>query len=161
MESLKVAGIRLGTTCAGIKYPNRRDLVVIEAAAGTRAAAVFTRNAFCAAPVIVARTHLAAASHLANYKSGIVVIHATSGAVATKLKQLAPTLADGFSRKGVECNGVQVKVQARESGTQSRTSEPKPLSSSASRSLSDLRDNLPESPLRAALQTLIERAPRT
>ena len=62
MESLKVAGIRLGTTCAGIKYPNRRDLVVIEAAAGTRAAAVFTRNAFCAAPVIVARMHLAAAS---------------------------------------------------------------------------------------------------
>lgn len=62
MEPLIVAGIRLGTTCAGIKYPNRRDLVVIEAAAGTRAAAVFTRNAFCAAPVIVARTHLAAVS---------------------------------------------------------------------------------------------------
>ena len=62
MEPLTVAGIRLGTTCAGIKYPDRRDLVVIEAAAGTRAAAVFTRNAFCAAPVIVARTHLAAAS---------------------------------------------------------------------------------------------------
>ncbi len=62
MEPLTVAGIRLGATCAGIKYPDRRDLVVIEAAAGTRAAAVFTRNAFCAAPVIVARTHLAAAS---------------------------------------------------------------------------------------------------
>ena len=107
----------------------------------------------------IAPAHLAAASHLANYKSGIVVIHATNGAVATKLKQLAPTLADGFSRKGIECNGVQVKVQARESGTQSRTSDPKPLSSSASRSLSDLRDSLPESPLRTALQTLIERAP--
>jgi glutamate N-acetyltransferase/amino-acid N-acetyltransferase len=62
MELLAVAGIRLGVTCAGIKYPNRRDLVVIEAAAGTRAAAVFTRNAFRAAPVTVARAHLAAAS---------------------------------------------------------------------------------------------------
>jgi glutamate N-acetyltransferase/amino-acid N-acetyltransferase len=62
MEPLAIAGIRLGTTRAGIKYPDRRDLVVIEAAAGTRAAAVFTRNAFCAAPVIVARAHLAAAS---------------------------------------------------------------------------------------------------
>ena len=40
----------------------------------------------------IAPAHLAAASHLANYKSGIVVIHATNGAVATKLKQLAPTL---------------------------------------------------------------------
>ena len=108
----------------------------------------------------IAPAHLAATSHLANYKSGIVVIHAASGAVATKLKQLAPTLADGFSRKGVECNGVQVKVQARESTTQSRTSVPRPLSLNASRSLGDLRDTLPESPLREALKTLIERAPR-
>jgi glutamate N-acetyltransferase/amino-acid N-acetyltransferase len=59
---LAVAGIRLGTTCAGIKYPDRRDLVIIEAVAGTRVAAVFTRNAFRAAPVTVARVHLAAAS---------------------------------------------------------------------------------------------------
>jgi len=109
----------------------------------------------------IAPAHLAAASQLANYKSGIVVIHAASGAVATKLKQLAPTLADGFAKRGIECNGVQVKVQARETRTQSRTSTPRPLSLNANRSLSDLRDSLPESPLRAALQTLIERAPRT
>ncbi|MCB1823738.1 MAG: bifunctional glutamate N-acetyltransferase/amino-acid acetyltransferase ArgJ [Candidatus Competibacteraceae bacterium] len=62
MEPLSVAGIRLGTARAGIRYPDRRDLVVVELAAGTQAAAVFTRNAFCAAPVTVARTHLAAAS---------------------------------------------------------------------------------------------------
>ena len=62
MEPLTVAGVRLGTARAGIKYPDRRDLVVVELAAGTQAAAVFTRNAFCAAPVTVARTHLAAAS---------------------------------------------------------------------------------------------------
>lgn len=61
MEPLIVAGIRLGTTCAGIKYPDRRDLVVIEVAVGTRAVAVFTQNAFCAAPVTVARAHLAVA----------------------------------------------------------------------------------------------------
>ncbi len=62
MEPLTVAGIRLGVACAGIKYPDRSDLVVVELAAGTHAAAVFTRNAFCAAPVTVARAHLAAAS---------------------------------------------------------------------------------------------------
>lgn len=61
MEPFAVAGIRLGTACAGIKYPDRRDLVVIEAAAGTRATAVFTQNAFCAAPVTIARAHLSAA----------------------------------------------------------------------------------------------------
>ncbi len=36
--------------------------MVIEVPAGTRAAAVFTQNAFCAAPVAVARAHLAAAA---------------------------------------------------------------------------------------------------
>ena len=54
-----VAGIRLGSACAGIKKPDRRDLVVMEIAEGARCAAVFTRNAFCAAPVTVARNHLA------------------------------------------------------------------------------------------------------
>jgi glutamate N-acetyltransferase/amino-acid N-acetyltransferase len=54
-----IAGLRLGTASAGIKKPGRRDLVLMELAEGSQAAAVFTRNAFCAAPVIVAREHLA------------------------------------------------------------------------------------------------------
>ena len=53
-----VAGIRLGTTQAGIRKPGRSDLVVIELAPGTHTAGLFTRNAFCAAPVVVARNHL-------------------------------------------------------------------------------------------------------
>ena len=59
---LPLAGIRLATVCAGIKYPDRRDLVIIEIAEGSNCAAVFTRNAFCAAPVIVAKQHLHAAT---------------------------------------------------------------------------------------------------
>ena len=55
---LPVTGFRLGTTCAGIKKPDRRDLVVMEMAEGSQVAAVFTRNAFCAAPVTIARQHL-------------------------------------------------------------------------------------------------------
>ena len=54
-----VAGVRLGTAAAGIRKKERRDLVVIECAAGTRTAATFTKNRFCAAPVTVAREHLA------------------------------------------------------------------------------------------------------
>ena len=38
MQALTVTGIRLGVARAGIKYPDRRDLVVIEAAPGTQAA---------------------------------------------------------------------------------------------------------------------------
>lgn len=53
-----VSGVRLGTTRAGIKYPDKRDLVVMALDAGTRCAGVFTQNAFSAAPVMIAKTHL-------------------------------------------------------------------------------------------------------
>lgn len=55
-----VPGIRLATAAAGIRYKHRDDLLLIELAEGGTVAAVFTRNAFCAAPVTLAREHLAA-----------------------------------------------------------------------------------------------------
>ncbi len=55
-----VAGVELGTARAGIRKPGRRDLLVVRLAPGARAAGVFTRNRFCAAPVQVCREHLAA-----------------------------------------------------------------------------------------------------
>ena len=53
-----IAGVRLGSASAGVRKPGRRDLVVIELAPGTLSAGLFTRNAFCAAPVQIARDHL-------------------------------------------------------------------------------------------------------
>ncbi|WP_126453534.1 bifunctional glutamate N-acetyltransferase/amino-acid acetyltransferase ArgJ [Sulfuriflexus mobilis] len=60
-----IAGIRLGTASAGFKQTVRPDLVLIEMAAGSTCAAVFTQNAFSAAPVMVAREHLA--NHAPRY----------------------------------------------------------------------------------------------
>ena len=54
-----VKGIRLASAAAGIRYPDRDDIVVIEMA-DSNCAAVFTTNAFCAAPVVLAKQHLAA-----------------------------------------------------------------------------------------------------
>jgi glutamate N-acetyltransferase/amino-acid N-acetyltransferase len=54
-----VPGIRLSATAAGIRYKDRDDLLLIALPEGGSCAAVFTRNAFCAAPVTVAREHLA------------------------------------------------------------------------------------------------------
>lgn len=54
-----VNGVRVGTASAGIKKPGRKDLVLMELAEGSQVAGVFTRNAFCAAPVQVAKAHLA------------------------------------------------------------------------------------------------------
>ena len=46
---LPIPGIRLGAAAAGIGSAGRDDMVLIEVAAGSHCAAVFTRNAFCAA----------------------------------------------------------------------------------------------------------------
>ena len=58
-EWFPVAGVKLAAIAAGIKKPNKKDLVVIELAEGSRAAGVFTTNRFQAAPVQVARRNLA------------------------------------------------------------------------------------------------------
>ena len=55
----RVAGVRVGAVESGIRYSNRLDLVLVEIAPGSTVAGVFTRNAFCAAPVQIARKHLA------------------------------------------------------------------------------------------------------
>ncbi|MDP3085137.1 MAG: bifunctional ornithine acetyltransferase/N-acetylglutamate synthase, partial [Rubrivivax sp.] len=54
-----VPGLRIGTAMAGIRKPNRRDLVVFALDEGAAVAGVFTKNRFCAAPVQLCREHLA------------------------------------------------------------------------------------------------------
>lgn len=56
-EIKPVKGIRLATASAGIKKPGRQDVVLIDIIEGSQTVAVYTQNAFCAAPVLVARQH--------------------------------------------------------------------------------------------------------
>ncbi|MGB0765716.1 MAG: bifunctional ornithine acetyltransferase/N-acetylglutamate synthase, partial [Luminiphilus sp.] len=56
--ALPIPGVRLGIAQAGIKKSDHDDLVLIELAPGSRCLGLFTQNAFCAAPVHVARAHL-------------------------------------------------------------------------------------------------------
>lgn len=51
-------GVRIGVSSAGIKQEGRKDLVIFELDDAATVAGVFTRNAFCAAPVILARQAL-------------------------------------------------------------------------------------------------------
>ncbi len=53
-----VRGVELGVAIAGIKKPDRKDLLVVRLAEGAAVSGVFTRNRFCAAPVLLARQHL-------------------------------------------------------------------------------------------------------
>ncbi|MDH5358877.1 MAG: bifunctional glutamate N-acetyltransferase/amino-acid acetyltransferase ArgJ [Gammaproteobacteria bacterium] len=54
---MPVAGIQLGISSAGIKIVGRPDLVLIQLDEGTVTSAVYTKNAFCAAPVTLAKQH--------------------------------------------------------------------------------------------------------
>ena len=61
---LPVPGVRLGVAEAGVRKANRKDLCVLLLDPGSQVGAVFTRNRFCAAPIQVCRSHLAAGSNV-------------------------------------------------------------------------------------------------
>lgn len=59
---LSVPGVRLAAVPSGIKASGDLDLALIEFSAGSQTAAVFTQSHFAAAPVHLARAHLAKAA---------------------------------------------------------------------------------------------------
>lgn len=58
-DLLSIPGVSIGVTEAGVRKLGRKDLTVVQLAAGSSVAGVFTANRFCAAPVQVCREHLA------------------------------------------------------------------------------------------------------
>jgi glutamate N-acetyltransferase/amino-acid N-acetyltransferase len=67
---LGISGVRLGIAKAGVRKPNRKDLLLIAIEEGSRVTGVFTRNRFAAAPVLVCREHLAG-----NHRTRGVVVN--------------------------------------------------------------------------------------
>jgi len=106
----------------------------------------------------VAPVGLRHAAHVANYKSGKIIIHADNGAVAAKIRQLSQRLSDELSKGGTECSGIEVKVQPRQIPSQSTTSTLKPLSDKAAGMLRSTSEKLPKGSLREALERLLARA---
>jgi glutamate N-acetyltransferase/amino-acid N-acetyltransferase len=96
-QLLPVPGVTLGAAAAKIKSWDRDDVLLAVFEPGTAAAGVFTRNRFCAAPVIVCRRHLERGADIralivnagnANAGTGAAGIHAaetTCAAVASML----------------------------------------------------------------------------
>ena len=56
---LPVKGVTLGFAEAYVRKPNRKDVLVIALTEGTAVSGVFTKNQFCAAPVLLCKAHLA------------------------------------------------------------------------------------------------------
>lgn len=102
--------------------------------------------------------YLAPGTRIVNLKRGKVVIHAASGAVAVKLRQMAPRLAENFVRQGQEVSGIEIRVQpGRQASAPTRRTTPKTLGFSSKRSLTSLIAGLnEESPVRRALERLLK-----
>jgi hypothetical protein len=86
-----------------------------------------------------------------------VVIAATNGAVAAKLRQMAPELISLFQARGCEVTGIQIKVQVA-NPTPVIQPKPRQLGKAARDALNELDENLAESPLKSALRRLAKRA---
>lgn len=56
---LPVKGVKLGFAEAYVRKPNRKDVLVVTLDAGSTVSGVFTKNQFCAAPVLLCKEHLA------------------------------------------------------------------------------------------------------
>jgi len=102
---------------------------------------------------------LAQACRIANIKLGVIFIHAENGAVATKLRQISPSLCEDFRTAGVQVTEIRIKVQPLNAALQ-HTCPPKTaiLSDTARASIARLSDALPEGPLRQSLGRFLTRS---
>jgi len=101
--------------------------------------------------------YLQPGTHVANFKRGKIIIHADSGAVAVKLRQMAPSLTETFIQQGSEVTGIEVRVQARRPvRVNTRQKQLKQLGSQQKQVLTSLASGLTEgSALKLALDRLL------
>lgn len=99
---------------------------------------------------------MAQAATVANYRQGKVVIHAESGAIAAKLKLLAPGLRDLLLKQGFEVTGIEVDVQPPRSSRAASVKTAK-LTAAASSELSKLASQLPDSELKSIIVSFCSR----
>lgn len=97
-----VPGFELGISSAGIKRPGRKDVVVMRCAEGSSVAGVFTLNAFCAAPVILAKQRVNGPVRYLLTNTG----NANAGTGEPGLANAARTCARLAELTGVDANAV-------------------------------------------------------
>lgn len=97
-----VPGFELGIASAGIKRPGRKDVVVMRCAEGSSVAGVFTLNAFCAAPVILAKQRVQGTVRYLLTNTG----NANAGTGAPGLAAAERTCAKLAELTGVDAQAV-------------------------------------------------------
>ena len=99
-----VAGVRFASVQAGVRKPNRYDMLVAEFAEGTHVGGVFTQSRFAAAPVQVCREHLAATTAIRALVINTGIANAATGELGLiNARASCSTVADAL-----DCNANQV-----------------------------------------------------
>ncbi len=103
-----VRGVDIGVTDAGIRKKDRKDLLVLRLAPGTEVAGVFTKNRFCAAPVLLCRAHLAKVAESANGIRALIINtgNANAGTGETGLANANATCAAVAAELGLDAAQV-------------------------------------------------------
>lgn len=102
---------------------------------------------------------LRGACSVGNVKTDTLVVLARNGAVASKLKQLAPSLQDQLGEQGILVRSIQVKVQLGPAAPLAPEPQYRTIPVAGRASIEALAASLPpDAPLRAALERLAARS---
>lgn len=105
----------------------------------------------------VAPPVLAQACRVSGLRDQVLVLYANNGAIAAKVRQLAPTMLDKFQKRGVEVTAILVRVQAWFLAPEQKPIKNLRIGSAGRESLRQLAERLECSPLKQALERLLER----
>jgi len=95
---------------------------------------------------------LAAASRVADLRSGTLIVVSDNAAVAAKLRQLAPRLLSHIREQATEVTGIRVDVQVKPHKIKDEDEfTPRSLPPDAIQKFEHLSGALPPSPLKSAL----------
>ena len=96
-------------------------------------------------------------SRVLKLERQILMLGANNSAIAAKLRQLVPELTKAFHNRGCEVTGIQVRVQVSQTVDESVQTRHK-LSATGQQRLIELAVELPDSPLKNALQRLANKS---
>jgi glutamate N-acetyltransferase/amino-acid N-acetyltransferase len=98
-----IAGVRIATAAAGIKYANRTDVLLVLMDAGTTAAGVFTRSKCPSAPVEWCRANLKGAKSSRTTARALVVNSGNANAFTGKTGRQACRFTAEIAARAIGC----------------------------------------------------------
>lgn len=100
-----IAGVKLGAIASGIRYKNRKDLLLMECVEGTSVAGVFTTSKTASAPVERCKRHLAG-----GVARGILVNSGNSNAFTGQIGEQVVNQTLGLAAKLIGCEAEELFV---------------------------------------------------